>query len=62
MHLAALNGHSRCIRFLLADYIPSIPDFWILLEKGDHKSIPDFDERYFQLCPSNPLEVILMML
>ncbi|KAI9072913.1 hypothetical protein K1719_045128 [Acacia pycnantha] len=44
LHLAALNGHSRCIRLLLADYIPSVPDFWSKLQKGDHKSIPDFDE------------------
>ncbi|KAL8254798.1 hypothetical protein R6Q59_033019 [Mikania micrantha] len=28
LHLAALNGHSCCIRILLADYIPSIPTFY----------------------------------
>ncbi|XP_023547016.1 E3 ubiquitin-protein ligase XBAT32-like [Cucurbita pepo subsp. pepo] len=28
LHLAALNGHSRCIRLLLADYVPSTPKFW----------------------------------
>ncbi|KAH9806144.1 putative E3 ubiquitin-protein ligase XBOS32 [Citrus sinensis] len=28
LHLAALNGHSRCIRLLLADYIPSVPNPW----------------------------------
>ncbi|KAF7806592.1 E3 ubiquitin-protein ligase XBAT32 [Senna tora] len=44
LHLAALNGHSRCIRLLLADYIPSIPDFWSKLQKGDHESIPEFDQ------------------
>lgn len=28
IHFAALNGHARCIRLLLADYVPSIPNFW----------------------------------
>ncbi|KAJ4745064.1 E3 ubiquitin-protein ligase XBAT32 [Rhynchospora pubera] len=27
LHFASLNGHARCIRLLLADYVPSIPDF-----------------------------------
>jgi E3 ubiquitin-protein ligase XBAT32/33 len=49
--LAALNGHSRCIRLLLADYIPSIADCWEILSKGskDNESISEFDGRYFQL-------------
>ncbi|XP_052199025.1 probable E3 ubiquitin-protein ligase XBOS32 [Diospyros lotus] len=34
LHLAALNGHSRCIRLLLADYIPSIPNIWNILRKS----------------------------
>ncbi|KAK1434768.1 hypothetical protein QVD17_00519 [Tagetes erecta] len=33
LHLAALNGHSRCIRILLADYIPSVPTFYKLVKK-----------------------------
>ncbi|XP_031387931.1 probable E3 ubiquitin-protein ligase XBOS32 isoform X2 [Punica granatum] len=33
LHLAALNGHSRCIRLLLADYIPSVPNVWSILRK-----------------------------
>ncbi|XP_021731376.1 E3 ubiquitin-protein ligase XBAT32-like [Chenopodium quinoa] len=33
LHLAALNGHTRCIRLLLADYIPSISVTWNLLQK-----------------------------
>ncbi|KAL4571318.1 hypothetical protein LXL04_018076 [Taraxacum kok-saghyz] len=33
LHLAALNGHSRCIRILLADYIPSISKFYKLVKK-----------------------------
>ncbi|GJU31661.1 E3 ubiquitin protein ligase XBAT32 [Tanacetum coccineum] len=32
-HVAALNGHSRCIRILLADYIPSISRFYKLIKK-----------------------------
>ncbi|KAJ7979536.1 E3 ubiquitin-protein ligase XBAT33 [Quillaja saponaria] len=44
LHLAALNGHSRSIRLLLADYIPSIPNFWNILKGLDHESISDFDE------------------
>ncbi|KAH8481950.1 hypothetical protein H0E87_029415, partial [Populus deltoides] len=45
LHLAALNGHSRCIRLLLADYIPSIADCWEILSKGskDNESISEFD-------------------
>ncbi|KAG4133458.1 hypothetical protein ERO13_D08G097000v2 [Gossypium hirsutum] len=46
LHLAALNGHSRCIRLLLADYIPSIPDCWNILtnKSKDKESTSDFDE------------------
>uniref|UniRef100_A0A6N2N4B8 Uncharacterized protein n=1 Tax=Salix viminalis TaxID=40686 RepID=A0A6N2N4B8_SALVM len=45
LHLAALNGHSRCIRLLLADYIPSNADCWDLLSKSsnDNGSISEFD-------------------
>ncbi|KAI4335476.1 hypothetical protein L6164_014120 [Bauhinia variegata] len=44
LHLAALNGHSRCIRLLLADYIPSIPQVWSMLQKSDDESILEFDQ------------------
>ncbi|KAF8407308.1 hypothetical protein HHK36_006435 [Tetracentron sinense] len=46
LHFAALNGHSRCIRLLLADYIPSIPDIWSILRKRSNKeeSIMEFDQ------------------
>ncbi|KAE9601693.1 hypothetical protein Lal_00040615 [Lupinus albus] len=44
LHLAALNGHTRCIRLLLADCIPSIPNFWNILQIDDHESIADFDQ------------------
>ncbi|KAK9274999.1 hypothetical protein L1049_022256 [Liquidambar formosana] len=46
LHLAALNGHSRCIRLLLADFVPSIPDFWNVRGKRskNEDSISGFDE------------------
>ncbi|XP_011069845.1 probable E3 ubiquitin-protein ligase XBOS32 [Sesamum indicum] len=46
LHLAALNGHSRCIRLLLADYIPSIPNFCSILRKKSktNESVSEFDE------------------
>lgn len=46
LHFAALNGHTRCIRLLLADYVPSIPDFWNIVRKRSRKrdSITEFDE------------------
>ncbi|KAL7097341.1 hypothetical protein ACP275_10G138400 [Erythranthe tilingii] len=46
LHLAALNGHTRCIRLLLADYIPSIPNFCSILRKKSRNEeyISEFDE------------------
>ncbi|CAK9173918.1 unnamed protein product [Ilex paraguariensis] len=46
LHLAALNGHSRCMRLTLADYIPSIPNFCSILRKRSRNedSILEFDE------------------
>ncbi|KAK6942379.1 Ankyrin repeat, partial [Dillenia turbinata] len=46
LHLAALNGHSRCIRLLLADYISSEPNFWSTLREGskEEESISEFNE------------------
>ncbi|XP_006845489.2 probable E3 ubiquitin-protein ligase XBOS32 isoform X1 [Amborella trichopoda] len=34
LHFAAVNGHSRCVRLLLADYVPSIPEFWNISRRG----------------------------
>ncbi|XP_030511025.2 probable E3 ubiquitin-protein ligase XBOS32 [Cannabis sativa] len=44
LHLASLNGHTRCIRLLLADYIPSSPVFGKTLRKAVDKeeSNPDY--------------------
>ncbi|XP_019453910.1 PREDICTED: E3 ubiquitin-protein ligase XBAT32-like [Lupinus angustifolius] len=44
LHVAALNGHTRCIRLLLADCIPSIPNFWTVLQTDDHESTIEFDQ------------------
>ncbi|KAB1204181.1 putative E3 ubiquitin-protein ligase XBOS32 [Morella rubra] len=46
LHLAALNGHSRCIRLVLADYIPSIPNVWNTLRQrlSSEESILEFDK------------------
>ncbi|XP_038890199.1 probable E3 ubiquitin-protein ligase XBOS32 [Benincasa hispida] len=40
LHLAALNGHSRCIRLLLADYVPSTPKFWNMLNGSSNNEEP----------------------
>ncbi|PWA72134.1 E3 ubiquitin-protein ligase XBOS35 [Artemisia annua] len=47
-HLAALNGHSRCIRILLADYIPSISRFYKLIKKRSRieESISESSDGY----------------
>ncbi|KAL6534744.1 putative E3 ubiquitin-protein ligase xbos32 [Orobanche gracilis] len=46
LHLAALNGHFRCIRLLLADHVPSTPKLQSLLmvKSRNDESIPEFDE------------------
>ncbi|XP_062191768.1 probable E3 ubiquitin-protein ligase XBOS35 isoform X1 [Phragmites australis] len=31
IHFAALKGHTRCIRLLVADYVPSLPEFWNIM-------------------------------
>lgn len=43
LHLAALNGHTRCIRLLLADYIPSILNTWNLLRKKSNNEYESSD-------------------
>ncbi|XP_020264765.1 probable E3 ubiquitin-protein ligase XBOS32 isoform X2 [Asparagus officinalis] len=44
LHFAALNGHTRCIRLLLADYVPSIPNFLNTMRRTQEVSLSDFDE------------------
>ncbi|XP_077238235.1 putative E3 ubiquitin-protein ligase XBOS32 isoform X2 [Tasmannia lanceolata] len=45
LHFAALSGHSRCIRLLVADYVPSIPDCWNIIKKrlSQDNSVTNFD-------------------
>ncbi|KAL6842232.1 hypothetical protein ACP4OV_027880 [Aristida adscensionis] len=31
IHFAALKGHTRCIRLLVADYVPSLAEFWNIM-------------------------------
>ncbi|KAL0681834.1 hypothetical protein Bca4012_048681 [Brassica carinata] len=47
LHLAALNGHPRCIRILLSEYIPSVPNCWSLL-KNSKSSVSGFDPSVIQ--------------
>ncbi|KAF8033830.1 hypothetical protein BT93_C0175 [Corymbia citriodora subsp. variegata] len=46
LHLAALNGHSLCIRLLLVDYLPSRQDlFNVMRGKSENlESIAEFDQ------------------
>ncbi|KAM0943365.1 putative transcription factor C2H2 family [Dioscorea sansibarensis] len=46
LHFAALNGHTRCVRLLLVDYVPSISDFWNIMRtrSGQETSTSEFDE------------------
>ncbi|CAL9231818.1 unnamed protein product [Arabidopsis halleri] len=44
LQLAALNGHPRCTRILLSEYIPSVPNCWSLL-KNKKYSVAGFDPR-----------------
>lgn len=47
LHLAALNGHSRCICLLVADYVPSIPNICSVLRNTEHnESISEFNQGY----------------
>ncbi|GAV71233.1 Ank_2 domain-containing protein [Cephalotus follicularis] len=58
LHLAALNGHSRCIRLLLADYIPSMRDFWNILTNRSYngESILGFDEGALSAVINSPAD------
>ncbi|KAL5699369.1 RING-type E3 ubiquitin transferase [Ranunculus cassubicifolius] len=48
LHFAALNGHTRCIRLLLADYIPSISNFWnIMRKRSADEPVTEFTEGSF---------------
>ncbi|XP_071742144.1 probable E3 ubiquitin-protein ligase XBOS32 [Rutidosis leptorrhynchoides] len=46
LHLAALNGNSRCIRILLADYVPSVFNFCELVNQDSRieEFVSELDE------------------
>ncbi|CAN1811508.1 Probable E3 ubiquitin-protein ligase XBOS32 [Linum perenne] len=61
LHLAALNGHTRCIRLFLADYIPSIPDCWDSLRNRSSceelkQSASEFDEGALHVVINKPAD------
>ncbi|KAJ3693363.1 hypothetical protein LUZ60_008843 [Juncus effusus] len=39
LHFAALNGRSRCVRLLVADFVPSISEFYDLMRTKSQKDI-----------------------
>ena len=47
LHFAAVSGHARCIRLIVADYVPSVPNLWNTLqsvstdESASMKTYPD---------------------
>lgn len=47
LHFAAVSGHARCIRLIVADYVPNIPHLWNTLqpvntdESASMKNYPD---------------------
>ncbi|KAG2662164.1 hypothetical protein PVAP13_1KG530500 [Panicum virgatum] len=45
VHFAALHGHARCLRLVLADYVPSIPNFFTQTNhrSSEEDSTTDFD-------------------
>ncbi|XP_072953224.1 probable E3 ubiquitin-protein ligase XBOS32 [Typha angustifolia] len=45
LHFAALNGHARCIRLLVVDYVPSIPEFWNVMRRISAEEVSiDYDD------------------
>ncbi|XP_022134832.1 E3 ubiquitin-protein ligase XBAT32 [Momordica charantia] len=58
IHLAASNGHSRCIRLLLADYIPSIANFRNIMSKitDNEESTSGFDHRALSQVINQPAD------
>ncbi|KAF3782618.1 putative E3 ubiquitin-protein ligase [Nymphaea thermarum] len=41
LHFAAVNGHPRCIRLLLADYIPSVAGTWDVIKTNSSTDASD---------------------
>ncbi|BBN15809.1 E3 ubiquitin-protein ligase XBAT32/33 [Marchantia polymorpha subsp. ruderalis] len=40
LHFAARNGHARCIRLVVADYVPSVPYLWNTLQVDKPEDTP----------------------
>uniref|UniRef100_A0A0D9X5Y2 RING-type E3 ubiquitin transferase n=1 Tax=Leersia perrieri TaxID=77586 RepID=A0A0D9X5Y2_9ORYZ len=45
IHFAALKGHTRCLRLLVADYVPSLSEFWSVMhaKSADETNKEAFD-------------------
>ena len=66
LHFAAINGHARCIRLVLADFVPSAP-FEALHARidaeGDGSNVKNKHEQrfafptQFQLSTTNPVRL-----
>ncbi|KAK1275759.1 putative E3 ubiquitin-protein ligase XBOS32 [Acorus gramineus] len=58
LHFAAINGHSRCIRLLFADHVPSVPDFWNNMRKISTREElkNDFDESTLSMIINKPAD------
>ncbi|KAL3623858.1 putative E3 ubiquitin-protein ligase xbos32 [Castilleja foliolosa] len=58
LHLAALNGHFRCIRLILADHVPSTLKFRGFLRKKsrNEESISEFDESALYAIVNRPAD------
>ncbi|CAK9276542.1 unnamed protein product [Sphagnum jensenii] len=40
LHFAAVSGHARCIRLIVADYVPSVPYLWNSLQPTNKEETP----------------------
>jgi E3 ubiquitin-protein ligase XBAT32/33 len=40
LHFAAVSGHARCIRLIVADYVPSVPYLWNSLQPANKEETP----------------------
>ncbi|OEL17649.1 putative E3 ubiquitin-protein ligase XBOS35 [Dichanthelium oligosanthes] len=51
IHFAALKGHTRCIRLLVADYVPSLSEFWNVMrgKSTDETKKDAFDVLYVKI-------------
>ena len=57
LHFAAVGGHVRCIRLLVADFIPSAPYEVIGGAGSESSSDSSLDRKHDQLCVVNGYEI-----